>query len=86
MRSHCNAKMGLNMLLLMDTQVVDTFVTKHKAWQIAKEVVSTSSLPKIEVPKLTKKKKRKTQRFTQGRQKALKSTNYINDPLGAETC
>ena len=54
-RSQCNAEMGLNMLLLMDTQVVDTFVAKHKAWQIAKEAVATSSLSKIKVPKLMKK-------------------------------
>ena len=37
MRSQCNAKMGLDMLLPMNTQVVDTFVAKHKAWQINKE-------------------------------------------------
>ena len=54
-RSECNAEMGLEMLLLMDTQVVDTFVAQHKAWHIAKDVTSTSSLSKIEVPKLTRK-------------------------------
>ena len=55
MRSQCNAEMGLDMLLLMDTQVVDTFVAKYKAWQIVKDVASMSTLSKIEVPKLTKK-------------------------------
>ena len=43
------------MLLLMDTQVVDTFVEKHKAQQIVKDAAATSSLFKIKVPKLTKK-------------------------------
>ena len=55
MRSQCNAEMGLNMLVMMNTQVVNTFVAKHKAWQIAKDAAATSSLSKIEVPKLTKK-------------------------------
>ena len=55
MREECNTEMGLNMLMLLDIQVVNTFVTKHEAWKIAKDAASTSSLPVIEVPKLTKK-------------------------------
>ena len=90
MRSQCNAEMGLNMLLLMDTQVVDTFVSKHKAWQIAKDAASTSSLSKIEVPKLTKKNWKEFHRAlieTFGRQRGVSSvplsyvirTNDVND-------
>ena len=55
MRDECNTEMGFNMLMLLNIQVVNTFVAKHKAWKIAKDAASAFSLPSIEVPKLTKK-------------------------------
>ena len=55
MREACGAEMGLAMLILMDTVVMDQLVEKHRAWSIAKEAASSSSLKSIEVPKLTKK-------------------------------
>ena len=47
--------MGLDMLLLLDLQVLDQLVAKHKAWKITKSAMSNATLPTIEVPTLTKK-------------------------------
>ena len=55
MRGDCDAEMGLDMLLLLNLQVVDQLVAKHKAWKIAKSAISNATLPTIEVPTLTKK-------------------------------
>ena len=74
MRNECNSEMGLNMLMHLDIQVVNTFVAKHKAWKIAKDAASTSSVPAIEVPKLTKKNLKEFRRAlleTLGRQRGV---------------
>ena len=79
MRDECNKEMGLNVLMLLNVQVVNTFVAKHKAWKIAKDATSTSSLPAIEVPKLTKKNWKEFRRAlleTFGRQRDVNSVRY----------
>ena len=43
------------MLILMNMDVADQFVAKHRAWKIAKEASQGATLPMIDVPKLTKK-------------------------------
>ena len=88
MRNECNAEMGLNMLMLLDIQVVNTFVAKHKAWKTAKDAASTSSLPSIEVPKLTKKNWKEFRRAlieTFGRQRGVNSVplSYVIRANGA---
>ena len=55
MRAECDTEMGLNMLILMDTDAAHDFVAKHKEWKTAKEAAQSATLPTIEVPKLTKK-------------------------------
>ena len=76
MREECDAEMGLNMLILMDTIVANSFVAKHKSWKTAKEVAQNASLPAIDVPKLTKKNWKDFYRNlveTLGRQKGVSS-------------
>ena len=90
MRNECNLEIGLNMLMLLDIQVVNTFIAKPKAWKIAKDAASTSLLPAIEVPKLMKKKWKEFRRAllkTFGRQRGVNSVlltyvihaNVVND-------
>ena len=55
MREGCDAEMGLDMLILLDLQVLDQLVAKHKAWKITKSAISNATSPIIRVPTLTKK-------------------------------
>ena len=83
-RNECNMEMILSMLMMLTVPVVNTFVAKHKAWQIAKDAASTSSLPSIKVPKLTKKNQKEFRHSlmeTFGRQRGVNSI-----PLSSVIC